>query len=31
MRRKINTSTIETITADIVANAWPALNVGGPH
>lgn len=28
---KIDTSTIETITADIIANEWPAENVGGPH
>lgn len=26
-----DTSTIETITADIIANEWPAENVGGPH
>jgi hypothetical protein len=27
----MNTSTIETRTADIIANEWPAENVGGPH
>jgi hypothetical protein len=27
----IRTSTIETRTADIIANEWPAENVGGPH
>lgn len=25
------TSTIETRTADIIANEWPAAKVGGPH
>lgn len=29
--KKIDTSTIETITADIMANEWPTENVGGPH
>jgi len=31
MRNRIDTSTIETRTADIMANEWPAENVGGPH
>lgn len=28
---RIDTSTMETITADIMANEWPVENVGGPH